>query len=132
MKITELAAALGAELKSPADIDIRGVAGIREAREGDITYLSDQKNRTELAACRASAVIISPDTQGVSIPALVVNNPRYAFALALGIFYGKPYLPGGVSDRAVIGRDVVLGGDPTIHPNAVVADGAKIGSRAAA
>jgi UDP-3-O-[3-hydroxymyristoyl] glucosamine N-acyltransferase len=74
-------------------------------------------------------VIISPDMQGVSIPALVVKNPRYAFALALGIFYGKPYIPGGISDRAVIGKDVVLGNDPTIHPNAVVADGAKIGSR---
>ncbi len=129
MTIAELAARLGAEVKGSGDTEIRGVAGMREAREGDITYLSDQKHRNDLAACRASAVIISPDMQGVSIPALVVKNPRYAFALALEIFYGKPYLPGGVSDRAVIGKDVVLGSEPTIHPYAVVADGAKIGSR---
>ena len=129
MTITELAAKLGAELIGPGDTEIRGVAGIREAREGDITYLSDKKHRNDLNACRASAVIITEDTQGVNIPALVVKNPRYAFALALGILYGKPYVPGGISDRAVIGKDVVLGTEPTIHPCAVVADGATIGSR---
>jgi len=129
MTITELAAKLGAELIGAGDAEIRGVAGIREAREGDITYLSDKKHRNDLNACRASAVIITEDTQGVNIPALVVKNPRYAFALALGILYGKPYVPGGISDRAVIGKDVVLGTEPTIHPCAVVADGATIGSR---
>lgn len=129
MTITELAVKLGAELQGPGDAEIRGVAGIREAREGDVTYLSDQKHRGDLAECRASAVIISRDIQAVNIPALVVKNPRYAFALALGIIYGKPYLPGGISNRAVIGKDVVLGSEPTIHPNAVIADGAKIGSR---
>ena len=129
MTITELAARLGAEVRGPGDTEIRGVAGIRDARAGDITYLSDQKHKNDLVSCRASAVIISQDMQDVSIPALVVKNPRYAFALALGIFYGRPYLPGGISDRAVIGKDVVLGNDLTILPYAVVADGAKIGSR---
>jgi len=129
MTITELAARLGAEVRGPGDTEIRGVAGIRDARAGDITYLSDQKHKNDLVSCRASAVIISQDMQDVSIPALVVKNPRYAFALALGIFYGRPYLPGGISDRAVIGKDVVLGNDLTILPHAVVADGAKIGSR---
>jgi UDP-3-O-[3-hydroxymyristoyl] glucosamine N-acyltransferase len=129
MTITELAARLGAEVRGPGDTEIRGVAGIRDARAGDITYLSDQKHKNDLVSCRASAVIVSQDMQDVSIPALVVKNPRYAFALALGIFYGRPYLPGGISDRAVIGKDVVLGNDLTILPYAVVADGAKIGSR---
>ena len=129
MTITELAAKLGADIQGPGDIEVRGVAGIREAREGDVTYLSDRKHLRELEACRASAVIISPDMQDVTMPALVVKNPRYAFALALGIFYSKPYLPGGISERAIIGKDVVLGTEPTVHPNAVVADGAKIGSR---
>ena len=133
MTITELAVKLGAELQGPGDAEIRGVAGIREAREGDVTYLSDKKHQGDLTACRASAVIISVDMsrdmRSLNIPALVVKNPRYAFALALGIIYGKPYLPGGISDRAVIGKDVVLGSEPTIHPNAVIADGAKIGNR---
>jgi UDP-3-O-[3-hydroxymyristoyl] glucosamine N-acyltransferase len=129
MTITELAVKLGADVKGPGDIEIRGVAGIHDAREGDITYISDQKHRNDLTACRASAVIISPDMPDVSIPALVVKNPRFAFALALEIFYVKPYRPGGISERAIIGRDVVMGNEQTIHPNVVVADGAKIGSR---
>ena len=133
MTITELAVKLGAEVHGPGDAEIRGVAGIGEAREGDVTYLADKKHQGDLAVCRASAVIISLDMsremQSLIIPALVVKNPRYAFALTLDFIYGKPYLPGGISDRAVIGKDVVLGSEPTIHPNAVIADGAKIGSR---
>jgi len=129
MTITELAKKLGADYAGPGDIDIRGVAGIREAHEGDVTYLSDKNHLHDLAASRAAAVIISKDMRGVSMPALVVKNPRYAFALALGIFYGKPYQPGGISDRSVIGQNAHLGDDVTIHPLAVVADGAKIGSR---
>lgn len=129
MTIIELAAKLGAELIGPGDREIRGVAGIREAREGDVTYLSDQKHKNELSACRASAIIITRDTPVADIPALVVKNPRYAFARALDIFYGKPYKAGGISERAVIGKNVVLGSEPTIHPYAVIADGAKIGDR---
>ena len=131
MTINELAAKLGAEVVGPGTAEIRGAAGINDARVGDVTYLSDQKHRNDLTACRASAVIISRDMigAGVGIPALVVKNPRYAFALTLGIFYDKPRQPGGISDRAVIGKNVILGAEPTIHPYAVIADGAKIGSR---
>ena len=60
---------------------------------------------------------------------LRVKNPRLAFARVLEIFYVKPYCSSGISDRTVIGRDVVLGADLSLHPCAVVADGAKIGDR---
>jgi UDP-3-O-[3-hydroxymyristoyl] glucosamine N-acyltransferase len=68
-------------------------------------------------------------TISVSIPSLTVKNPRYAFAQALRLFHERPYAAGGISERAMIGSDVFMGTDVTIHPFAVVADGARIGSR---
>ena len=43
MKLKELADKLGAELTGPPDIDIRGAAGIHDAGEGQITFISRQK-----------------------------------------------------------------------------------------
>jgi UDP-3-O-[3-hydroxymyristoyl] glucosamine N-acyltransferase len=105
------------------------VAGISTAKPGDITYLSDEKHIKDLASCRASAVIVPQGMPGLKLPSLVVGNPRLAFAKALRLFHERPYVPGGISERAVVGTGVVLGADPTIHPYAVIADGARIGNR---
>jgi len=129
MKLTELAEKVAGEIIGRGDIDIRGVAGIGEAQDGDITFVADEKHLQDLAACRASAVIVPRGALKPPIPSIAVKNPRYAFAQMLRIFHERPYAPGGISERAVIGKDVVLGAGPTIHPFAVVSDGAKIGSR---
>ncbi|MHB8844123.1 MAG: UDP-3-O-(3-hydroxymyristoyl)glucosamine N-acyltransferase [Nitrospirota bacterium] len=129
MKLGELAGKLGAELSGQADVDIHGVAGISAAKPGDITYLSDEKHLKDLASCHASAVIVPHGLSGVALPSLAVRNPRFAFAQALRLFHERPYVSGGISDRAVIGTDVVVGPDPTIHPYAVIAEGARIGNR---
>ncbi|NTW64711.1 MAG: UDP-3-O-(3-hydroxymyristoyl)glucosamine N-acyltransferase [Nitrospirae bacterium] len=129
MRLTELAEKVAGELAGRGDIDIRGVAGIGEAQDGDITFVADVKHLQDLAACRASAVIVPRGAPKPPIPSIAVKNPRYAFAQMLRIFHERPYAPGGVSERAVIGKDAVLGAGPTIHPFAVVSDGAKIGSR---
>jgi UDP-3-O-[3-hydroxymyristoyl] glucosamine N-acyltransferase len=129
MRLTELAEKVGGELAGRGDIDIRGAAGIGEARDGDITFVTDEKRLKDLNGCHASAVIVPRGVPKLPIPSIAVKNPRYAFAQMLRIFHDRPYAPGGISDRAVIGKDVVLGAGPTIHPCAVVSDGAKIGSR---
>jgi len=129
MKLTELAERIGGELAGRGDIDIRGVAGIHDARDGDIAYLAEGKHLKDLEACRASAVIVPRGISGLPIPSIAVRNPRYSFALVTRIFHERPSVPGGVSERAVIGRNVVLGAGPTIHPYAVVCEGAKLGDR---
>jgi UDP-3-O-[3-hydroxymyristoyl] glucosamine N-acyltransferase len=129
MRLTELAAKLGAELTGQGDINILGVAGISTAKPGDITYLSDEKHIKDLASCRASAVIVPQGMHDLKIPSLIVRNPRLAFAQALRLFHERSYVPGGISERAVVGKGVVLGADPTVHPYAVISDGARIGCR---
>jgi UDP-3-O-[3-hydroxymyristoyl] glucosamine N-acyltransferase len=129
MKLGELARLLDAELAGDGDVDISAVAGLREARTGDVTFVSDRGHLKDLARCQASAVIIPADAPAIALPALRVRNPRLAFARALGIFHASPFLPGGVSDRAAIGRHAAIGSDATIHPFVAIGDGAKIGDR---
>ncbi len=129
MRLSELAAKVGGELIGRGDIDIRGVAGIGQAQDGDITYLSDERHLKDLETCHASAVIVPKALPGLPVPSVVVKNPRYAFAMALRLFHDKPYTSGGISERAVIDKNVVLGTELTIHPFAVICDTARIGDR---
>ena len=129
MKLKELADIIGAELSRGGDLEIRGVAGIREAEEGQITYLADKTHLKDLEQCRASAAFVPMDAPDMHLPLLRVKNPKLAFARALGLFHDKPYRSRGISDRAVIGTNVTIGADCSLYPFAVVEDNAVIGDR---
>ncbi|HEX9020809.1 MAG TPA: UDP-3-O-(3-hydroxymyristoyl)glucosamine N-acyltransferase [Nitrospirota bacterium] len=131
MKLNELADILGAELTGSGDVEIRGAESVRTAGEGQITYIIGigKNYLDDLRRSRASAALAPPDTPEAHMPLLRVKNPRLAFARVLELFYVKPYSPTGISDRAVIGKNVQLGADCSIHPYAVIADDARIGSR---
>ena len=129
MKLKELANILGAALSGPGDADIIGAAGVHEASEGTITFITGKNLLKDLERSRASAALVPVDTPEMHLPLLRVKNPRLAFARVLELFYVAPYRPQGISDKAVLGRNVVIGADPSIHPYAVIADDAKIGDR---
>lgn len=129
MKIKELADKLGAELEGPGDIEIIGAAGVHEAHEGQITFIAGEKSLKQLEQSRASAAFAPPDTPSMPLPLLRVKNPRLAFARTIELFYVKPYQPSGIDNRASIGRNVVMGSDPSIHPFVVIADDAQLGDR---
>lgn len=129
MKLRELAEILGAELAGQADSEIVGAAGIRDAGEGFITFVAEKKYLKELEHTRAAAALVPIDSPDMPLPLLRVKNPRFAFARVLGLFYVKPYQTSGISEKAALGRNVIIGSEPSIHPFAVVADDAKIGDR---
>ncbi len=129
MKLKELADKLGAELIGPAELDIRGAAGIHEAGEGQITFIDGKNHFKDLEQSRASAALVPLDTPAMHLPLLRLKNPRLAFAQVLALFYVKPYQASGISEKAAIGANVVIGADPSIYPFAVLADDVKIGDR---
>ena len=129
MKVKELANILGAVVSGPEEVEITGVAGLQDAGEGQITFVAGSQYLKDLEKSHAAAAFVPLDTPAMHLPLVHVKNPRLAFARALEIFYVKPYQSTGISDRAVIGRDVVMGSDLSLHPCAVIADGARIGDR---
>ncbi len=128
MRLKDVAQKIGATLEGAGDIEIIGVAGLKEATEGHITFMNGNKF-SELEQTRASAVIVPTHAPKLGMPLLRVKNPRLAFARAIELFNFKPYEPAGIHERAVIGRNAVIGADPSIHPNVVIADEARIGDR---
>jgi UDP-3-O-[3-hydroxymyristoyl] glucosamine N-acyltransferase len=130
MLLSQLAETIGGTVSGDGEIEICGVAGLREARSGEISFLANPRYAPEVAVTRASAVIVSAEWTGECPAALVcVENPDAAFAVAAGLFYTPVPAPApGVHPSAVVAPDVELGAGVSIGPHCVIESGVRIGA----
>ncbi len=109
-KLYELAELVGGTVDGDGQTLIRGVAGIREAEPGEITFIANPKYEEFLGVTRASAVITA---RGLTAPKPVIriDNPYYAYLQVLNLFAADVAVryPRGVHESAVIDPSAVLG-----------------------
>jgi len=128
--LAELAVELGGDVIGDGSIPIRGVAGIREAQPGDVTFIANSRYNPYLHETRASAVICSREPREAVVPLLVVDNPYLAFQRVVRVFRPDLHRPAaGIHPTAVVATDVVLGEGSSIGPHCVVESGTRIGER---
>ena len=128
MKLAEIAERIGGKLKGKGDLEIEGVAGLQEAKAGQISFLASPKYKQFLESTQAAAVILPlADENNLKIPSILHPNPYYAFARAVRLFYPeKRKYPAGVHPTAVIGKQVKLGRNVYIGPYCVIEDQVRI------
>ncbi len=129
--LAELAAILGGEVVGDGNVEIRGVAGIREAMPGDLTFLANARYDAYLLETRASAVICSRDASPAPVPLLKVDNPYLAFQSIVRVF--RPEVQraaAGVHPAAVVAPDAEIDPSASIGPFCVVESKAKIAADA--
>ncbi|HUJ78778.1 MAG TPA: UDP-3-O-(3-hydroxymyristoyl)glucosamine N-acyltransferase [Nitrospiria bacterium] len=128
-----LADLVGGRVVGDPSTVITGIAPLREASTGHIAFLSNPRYVTELAATRASAVILGPRYEKAPAPStlarVIVDDPYYGMCQVIRHFHERPFHPTGVSPLASIGQGVTMGRDVSIHPFVVVGDRAVIGER---
>ncbi len=131
LRLSELAAKLGVPLHGDGSIEITGVAGIREAEQGELTFLGHPKYEAFLPATRASAIIMPGPRPDCLIPVLESPQPYLTFLQALKIFSTDRLgiLP-GIHPTAILGQEVALGEGIAIGPYVVLGDRVTIGDRA--
>ncbi|MDA8078908.1 MAG: UDP-3-O-(3-hydroxymyristoyl)glucosamine N-acyltransferase [Nitrospiraceae bacterium] len=127
MKLKELAEILGGSVIGNPEVEITGAAGIREAQPGQITFVSSPRYLKHLFQTKASCVIVKDNVESAPAPLLKVENPQYAFARALELFYPRQAAPAGISDKAVVSPKASLGPGVTVMPFAYIGDDAVIG-----
>ena len=132
MKVTldTVAKAIDGTVVGDGSVEITGVAGIREAQEGDLTFLANPRYEPYLACTHASAIIVAENHRDVGKPLIQNSNPYLAFLKAVRFFQGDAERPSpGVHPSAVVARDVKV--DPTscIGPHVVLERGVSVGAR---
>jgi UDP-3-O-[3-hydroxymyristoyl] glucosamine N-acyltransferase len=127
MKLGEIAERLGCELEGDAQIEITNVAGIEEARAGEMTFLANRKYRPALETTEASAILIARDSSPVRIAALRSANPYLDFARAIEFFHPAPKYATGIHPTAIIAKSAKIGADAHVGPYCFVDEDVEIG-----
>ena len=127
MNLSDIAEKLGCEMTGH-DVEIVRITGIDEAGAGDLTFVSNRKYINRIKTTRASAIILGRDIPPVDIPSLRTDDPYFAFARALEIFFAPLGPEPGIHPTAVIGDGVILGDGVNIGAYAVVGRNCRIGS----
>src|SRR5262245_30272061 len=126
----ELAQALGGTVVGDDSVVIRGVAGIREALPGDVTFLANARYEGYLGETRASAVICDRTPRIAPVPLLQVDHPYLAFQRAVRWFRPELYQPlPGVHPTAIVSPAAHVGEGASVGPYCTVEAGARIGAR---
>jgi UDP-3-O-[3-hydroxymyristoyl] glucosamine N-acyltransferase len=139
MKLRDIAGALNAEIEIgdfTEETELRRIAKIEEAAEGDITFVANPKYQRFLGTTRASAVIVAKDLPSVERAAghrptlLRVRDPYVSFLKTLILFEPpKDPLPPGIHPTAVIDPSAVLGADVRVGAHVVIGEKCRIGER---
>jgi UDP-3-O-[3-hydroxymyristoyl] glucosamine N-acyltransferase len=127
MKLRDLAETLSCQLVGEGELEIRGVAGIREAKEGDLTFVADARHLKYLEETQASAIILSLKDPPSAKPTLRTDNPYLAFAKALQFLHPQVLPSPGVHPTALLEEGVQLGEGVSIGALTFIGKGAEIG-----
>ena len=125
----------GGTLAGNPDTEVTGVAGIKEARASDATFLGSPKYAGALKTTNAAVILLTQalaDSVAGSTAAtlVIVENPMAAFARLVEKITPSPvqFAP-GIHPSAVIAPTAQLGANVSIQPQAVIEAGAVIGDR---
>jgi UDP-3-O-[3-hydroxymyristoyl] glucosamine N-acyltransferase len=127
MNINEFAKIVNGEVIGDPEKVITGVSGVREANEGDITFIGSSQYLKYLIDTKASCVIVKDAIPDLSIPQIRVMNPYYGFARAIECFYPKASHPSTISSEASIAESASIGDNVSIYPFAVISGHSSIG-----
>lgn len=133
MRLAEIASTLDASLvgaDGSADLEITGIAGIKEAGPHQLTFVANPKYAAAAKTTRAAAVIVAQDFQQIATPTLRTPNPYFAFARAIELFYQPPRYEPGVHPTAVIHPTAKLGKNAHVGPYVVIDADTEIGDDA--
>jgi len=129
VKLSAIAQTLGARLDG-ADCDITGVAGIEEAKPGQITFVSNPKYASAASTTKASAVIVDEKFPAIPAATLRTDNPYLLFARAISLFYQSPTYAPGIHPTALISKKAKVGKNAHIGAYVTIDDDVTIGTNA--
>ena len=123
----DIAEQIDAQLQGDPATRISGVASLRMAAPGDLSFYNNKRYVADLAATRAGAVILA-EVDAPSCPAatLVVNDPYLAYTKAAAFLRPPaPFAP-GIDPAATVAADADIAADCFIGANTVVGNNVRI------
>lgn len=128
--VGEIAAWLDAEVTDEAATRITGAASLASATGSDMAYYDGDRKAAGVASQTSAGLVITTEDGRSSLPpgvsAVVVSEPRLAFARALERLYARSTPTAGIHPSAVVADDAEIDPSVTVGPQAVIGEGARI------
>src|SRR3989442_3782264 len=118
----DIACLVGGEVVGNPGEVVTGMAGIREAQPGDVTFVASAKCLPAVKTTRASVIILDKQSAADVARTLIrVDDPAGAFARLVAQLAPEPprYSP-GIHPTAIIAASAKLGSDVSIQPHVVI------------
>ncbi|MBA3988098.1 MAG: UDP-3-O-(3-hydroxymyristoyl)glucosamine N-acyltransferase [Idiomarina sp.] len=130
MTLQELAQATGASVRGDQGYQVTGLATLRSAKAEHISFLANEKYRSQVAESSAGCVIMrAEDDHGEATNALITPQPYLAYARVAQLLDNTPAQAKGIHPTAVIAEGVALGADVSVGAYSVIEAGAVIGDQ---
>ena len=125
----ELSDLLAVELRGDPSLRIDGLASLKNATAGKLSFLSNPRYVNQLASTQASAVILEPALATASPCAQLISSAPYVtYAKASQLFAPESATEAGIHSSACVHPSVVMGEGVRIGPNVVVEEGVRLGA----
>ena len=128
----EIAGIVKGEIKGDAERVVTGVAGIRDAKPEDLSFVGNKRYEKQLDETGAGVILVGADLANSPCEKhtlIVCAHVDYAFSQVVALFADEPpEWPQGIHPTAVIAEDAVIGQGVSIGAHAVIESGAVIGS----
>jgi UDP-3-O-[3-hydroxymyristoyl] glucosamine N-acyltransferase len=128
VELSQLAELTGATVRGDGAVRVLRVATLDAAGAGAIAFLANPRYRDQLAATRATAVILAPGfIHATPLPCLVSANPYATYAKVAQILHAPPPPPAGVHPSAIVAPDASVAPSATLGPGVVIGAQARVG-----
>src|SRR3989338_200821 len=126
--LKEIASIIDCEIIGDENIIVTGICGIKEAQEGDLTFIANSRYLPLMGHTRASAIITSRDVKAASKAIIRTENPSLAFAKMVSLLApNEVRMPKGIHPTAIIGDKVRIGDNVEIKDNTILYAGVYVG-----
>jgi len=119
ISLKKIAAHINGHVIGDEDMMLGGIESIKDAKEGEVTFLTHAGYRKYLKECKASAIIVGKDfpvdtLQKIGI--IVTDDPASAYIKTIELFTKPRKRKAGVSRRAQVSKQSRIAKDVSVAP----------------
>jgi len=130
VSLGELAVRFGCELRGDPDARVEHVATLTTAGAGALTFLANPRYRSQLAATKATVVVLSAAAADECPTAMLVSADPYAtYARIAALLHPLPTLEPGVHPSAIVAPGARIDASAQVGPLAVIGADVSVGAR---
>ena len=127
VSLAQIATHVAGRLEGPPDIHITGLAELRLAQQGELSFLISDADLPAVEQTQASAVLLPEALPPISLPMVRVKDVSEAINIVLELFVRPRQNLSGIHPQALVASDAVLAKDVYVGPYCVVESGASVG-----